>query len=138
MSEVPSAVNSKWVDLRGTETVLLVENEEALLALFQQYLLRLGYTVLTATNGEEGLKVFVEHSAKINVAVLDVSMPIMSGDEALKKMRELKPGLPAILSSGLPNSRTKAGDMGTFFLAKPYSITTLAQAIRKMLDQASS
>jgi two-component system cell cycle sensor histidine kinase/response regulator CckA len=134
MSETPSG-NSKWVDLRGTETILLVENEEALLAVFERFLTNLGYTVLMARNGEEGLKIFSGNPSKIDVAVLDVAMPLMSGDEALKKMRELKPELIAVLSSGLPYSRNMAGDLDTTFLAKPYSITTLAQTIRKMLGQ---
>lgn len=133
MSQTPPPANSRWVDLRGSETVLLVENEEALLAVFERFLSNLGYTVLTAKNGEEGLKVFSENPQRVDIAVLDVAMPLMSGDEALKKMRDLKPDLIAVLSSGLPYSRNKAGDLETTFLAKPYSITTLAQTIRRML-----
>lgn len=96
----------------------------------------LGYQVLTAENGEEGLEVFRVHQEEISAVLLDVAMPQMAGDEAYTRMKEIDPKLKVLLSSGFTNdSRVRktleAGADG--FIKKPYSIAKLSRKIHDVL-----
>jgi CheY-like chemotaxis protein len=127
-------VNDSHETLTGTETVLLVENEPALKTLLQKHLTSLGYSLITAEDGLEAIEIFERDPAKIDAVVMDVNMPRMKGDDALRRMRELKPSIKAILTSAFPDSRNRATELKVSFVSKPFSLTTLAQGIRAVLD----
>lgn len=118
------------------KTVLLVDDEPLLLKTNARFLERLGYKVLMATDGEEALKVFKENADRISLSLLDWMMPRLNGLGAIRKLRELKPDLPVILSSGHPAAEALQ-DLSPGeeirFIQKPYSMKVLRQAIDSVL-----
>ncbi len=129
-------MNAPHEILTGNETILLVENEPALKGLLKKHLASLGYTLLTAEDGAEAVEVFQLEKDRIAAVVMDVNMPRMKGDDALAKMRELKPSVKAVLTSAFPDNRKIANSLNVAFVAKPFSLTTLAQEIRAALGAA--
>jgi hypothetical protein len=120
----------------GSETLLLADDEPTVLRLARTWLERLGYEVITARNGDEAVALHAEHAGRIDLAVLDVTMPGRGGDEALAAMRAREPGLPAILASGnFDPSDASPGAGDAEVLAKPYSRDKLAQLVRAVLDR---
>jgi PAS domain S-box-containing protein len=120
----------------GEGLILIVDDEKAIRITAGKMLESLGYQVLTAENGEEGLEVFRVHQEEISAVLLDVAMPQMSGDEAYTRMKEIDPKLKVLLSSGFTNdSRVRktleAGADG--FIKKPYSIAKLSRKIHDVL-----
>jgi len=121
----------------GKRTILLVEDDEALRTTIQEVLERiLGYTVWVARDGLEGIEVFQENLDRVDLILMDASMPRMNGAEAFERIKELRPGAKAILSSGfsedLGGAEARAhGFLG--FLKKPYTLRELAGAIEKAL-----
>jgi CheY-like chemotaxis protein len=94
---------------------------------------------MEASNGLEAIKVVEKCSDPISLVVLDLSMPVMSGDECLKRLTEIKPDLPVILSSGFNEAeavqRFRAeGIKG--FLQKPYTASRLAESLKQALSRA--
>jgi PAS domain S-box-containing protein len=123
---------------RGTETVLLAEDQAELLALGRNVLTELGYRVLTAQDGAEALKVFADHGEEIALAILDVVMPRIGGIEAARELKRMKPSLAILLTSGYNGPEKYGEEMKAYgFLQKPYQIQTLAQAVRAALAQPS-
>ena len=123
----------------GTGTILVVDDEELLRVTVQVMLTQLGYTVLTAANGAEGLALFREAHGTLDLVILDMIMPVMSGRQAFELMRELDPGVPVLLSSGFSKAEdlqemTRAGLRG--FIMKPYRILELSQAVAQALGRA--
>ncbi len=84
----------------GAETILLAEDEELVCKLTTTILERAGYTVLTATDGEEALRVFEEHADKIDLVLLDVIMPKLGGKAVFERVREKRPRVRVLFSSG--------------------------------------
>ncbi|HEX5222971.1 MAG TPA: PAS domain S-box protein, partial [Verrucomicrobiae bacterium] len=126
-------------DVRGgTETILLVEDEQSLRVLTRDVLTRLGYRVLEATTGVSALDVWKEHRQEIRLLLTDLVMPDgVSGRELAKQLGEADPKLKVIYTSGY--SRDVAGQNfplqdGVNFLSKPFQAAKLAQAIRNCLD----
>ncbi|MBI1751348.1 MAG: response regulator [Acidobacteria bacterium] len=121
--------------------ILVVDDEETVRSVASSTLERCGFTVLAATNGRDGLKAYREHADRIRAVVLDLTMPIMSGDEVLADLRRgPAPGstVPVLLSSGYSSSDVAAGlhRYGTVhFLQKPYNPSDLAQKIRACLGE---
>ena len=87
-------------DITGDGLVLVVDDEETVRRAVKSALQRYGYSVLVAGNGGEGVNLFREIHSELVAVVLDMTMPVMSGEEALRHMRELNPQVPVILSSG--------------------------------------
>ncbi len=124
-------------DLRGTETVLVVEDEESILSLARTILERQGYRVLAALNPAEALELAQGHPERIDLLVTDVIMPGMNGKDLSQKLRDLKPGFKSIFMSGYTAdvfAHHGVLDQGIHFLQKPFSVTTLAQKVREVLD----
>ncbi|MEW6721206.1 MAG: PAS domain S-box protein [Thermodesulfobacteriota bacterium] len=120
----------------GTETVLLADDEESVLAVAHRTLKELGYDVLIARDGEEAVGLF-RRSRKVDLVVLDVVMPGKGGPEAYREMQRDKPGLKAIFMSGYSIDAVLdrlAPDGGHPFLQKPFAPTMLARKIREVLD----
>jgi len=121
----------------GSETILLVEDEESIRTLAEHILKDIGYIVFTARNGEEAIEVFRRHKEKISLAVLDVVMPKMGGKEAFEMMRKENPGLKAIFMSGYSMNVIHDAFViqpDTPFLGKPFVPTVLARKVREVLD----
>ena len=121
----------------GSETILLAEDEEVVLNMGRRILERCGYRVLAARNGREAVELYRRHSAEIDLIVLDVSMPILSGGEVLEQVRGINPAVKLLLASGYAPEGNMAellaaGAQG--FIAKPYRARDLADAVRQALD----
>lgn len=117
----------------GATCVLLVDDEALVRNLGAAILKRLGYEAITAVDGRDGLEKFKAHQGRVSLVILDLQMPDMGGEAVLEKIRELRPGMPIILSSGMPYY--EAGDMPehlrpTGFLKKPYLIATMAEVVK--------
>ncbi|UCH21318.1 MAG: PAS domain S-box protein [Deltaproteobacteria bacterium] len=123
--------------MTGTETVLLVDDEEIVVSVGQQMLKKLGYAVLTASGGKKALDVYKNNKNKINIVILDMVMPNMGGSETFDRLREVNPAIKILLSSGYSITGQAAliiarGCNG--FIQKPFDLKTLSQKIREILD----
>ena len=127
---------------RGTETVLLVEDETAVRELSHRALTRLGYHVLLAASGPEALQVWREHQATIHLLLTDMVMPGgLSGLDLAGRLRQDRPALPVIYCSGYSTDllATKMEiKEGRNFLPKPYSLPALSRIVRTALDERAS
>ena len=122
--------------LCGYETVLLADDEPNLLMMTRKMLERYGYTVLTAHNGVEMLEAFEAHCDAIQVVITDLIMPRMSGLEAIKRIRQCKEDLPAIVMSGYTDNlmdEASIAALGAVFLPKPIHFKKLTETIRTVL-----
>src|SRR6185503_13237293 len=102
----------------------VVDDEEAIRELAQIVLEAAGMTVLSATDGSEGIALFRRNAASIDAVVLDVTMPSMTGDEVLRKIRKTHPRCPVVLSSGFSEydvAGSLLDDPFVLFLQKPYA-----------------
>lgn len=111
--------------------LLIVDDEPALLGLLQRYLERLGYEVDVAGTPEAALAHFESDPGKYACILTDLKLPGMSGEEMLERMRALRPGLRALVSSGLPY-QPRSANFG--FLQKPYLPAMLAEALERVLS----
>ncbi len=121
----------------GNETVLLVEDEEALLALVRRALEAKGYRVLAAHDGLEALDFYRRHSDQISVVVTDMGLPKLGGWEAAQRMKEINKGAKIILASGFlePGRKERLSREGiTHFIQKPYNPNQVLAAIREVID----
>jgi CheY-like chemotaxis protein len=121
----------------GTQTVLLVEDEDALRELAMRLLEGQGYTVLTASNAAEALRLF-EENPSIDVLLTDVVMPGATGPELTKKLIEQRPALKVIYMSGYTEEAIVPYGVlkpGIAFLNKPFTSETLGEKIRDVLDR---
>ena len=122
---------------RGSETVLLVEDEASVRLLIRRILARQGYTVVEAENGEEGLRVWTEQRGRVALVVTDTVMPLMGGREMARRIRESEPGLPIVLMSGYSQDEqgpaTDGDDAG--FVAKPFDVDDFVRTVRRALDR---
>ncbi|MBI5091058.1 MAG: response regulator [Candidatus Hydrogenedentes bacterium] len=121
----------------GSETVLLIDDESLILDVTQKLLDQLGYRTLVAHNGQEALDIARTHAGPIDLALLDMAMPVMGGAETYPQLKRLRPNMKVVICSGLElNAISKAlleaGVSG--FLQKPYQVTLLSQTIRRVLD----
>jgi two-component system cell cycle sensor histidine kinase/response regulator CckA len=123
--------------LRGTETVLLVEDEEPLRRATAEFLTLRGYSVLQARDGLDALSVAKNHGAPIHVTVTDVVMPHMSGGELAKELEMLCPETRVLFVSGYAGQTVldhKVVDVENNFLQKPFTLKQLAGKVRMVLD----
>ncbi len=123
----------------GTETVLLVEDEEVVRTVAQTILERKGYRVLVAGDGHEALEVFRRHRADIALVVLDLAMPKLEGGEVLRDLLREKPDLRVIIATGYVTQpdREHLEKLGaSAFLDKPFRPDDLAACVREVLDRA--
>ena len=116
------------------ESILLADDEPMVRALARNALERQGYTVLLAADGAEAVEVFQREHANLALVILDASMPLMSGQQAFAAIRKLAPQAKVLFASGHPITDIVTDDQRTGFLHKPYTPSTLAAAVQKMLD----
>jgi two-component system cell cycle sensor histidine kinase/response regulator CckA len=123
--------------LHGTETLLLVDDEEIIIDVGKQMLDKMGYEVLLAGSGREAIEIYKDHQDRIDLVILDMVMPGMSGGETFERLREINPGQKVLLSSGYSiNGRaTEIMERGCDgFMQKPFNMIQLSQKIREILD----
>ncbi|MBV9742932.1 MAG: PAS domain S-box protein, partial [Acidobacteriia bacterium] len=111
------------LDRQGAGTVLVVDDEQVVREMASQALERYGYNPLAAEDGARALDIFHRHQDEIVCVVLDLTMPVMSGEEALARMKSLRPNVPVILSSGFNEAQAIERFQGkglAGFLQKPY------------------
>ncbi|MCI0771651.1 MAG: response regulator [Chloroflexi bacterium] len=137
-TERPSGTKSNELP-RGSETVLLVEDEEQVRELAARVLRQQGYTVLQASNGVEALSIASRHAdGEIDLLLTDVVMPLIGGRELSIKLRDIHPNVRVIYTSGYTDEAVIRHGMlkpGTDFVQKPYSLAGLTQKIRSVLDE---
>ncbi len=121
---------------RGTETILLVEDEEQIRTVIRTFLRRLGYQVLEAQNAGEGLLIAEKHPGKIDLLLTDVVMPHMSGVELVRRVASIRPDMKVLCMSGYADEAILTHgflDAGLAFLQKPITSGKLAHKIRAVL-----
>lgn len=124
--------------MRGKETILLLEDQPDLLMLTGEFLGLNGYRVLSASDGDEALRISTAFQGTIDLLVTDIVMPGMDGREFAKRCRALRPGLPVLYVSGYTSDFLEdlAGDES--FIPKPFATEELGLKIRKMLSAAKT
>jgi CheY-like chemotaxis protein len=128
-------------ELRGSGSVLVVDDEEVVRSVAKATLEHYGYQVLEAENGREGVRLFRRRADEISVVLLDMMMPVMGGEEALEAIRVVRPSVPVIGSSGYSETvaQERFGNKGlASFLQKPYSARILAERVKQVLDHHQS
>jgi CheY-like chemotaxis protein len=123
----------------GTETVLLVEDQDGIREVVREYLQGKGYTVLHAIDGEDALKVAGEYKHQIHLLVTDVIMPKIGGQELARRLMPLRPQMKALFMSGHPEHASSGGknlalDENIAVLQKPFQLDTLGRKMRNVLD----
>ena len=123
---------------RGTETLLVVEDEDALRESICEYLRSLGYKVFAAGSGQHALSVVSEYDGKIDILITDVVMPKISGRDLSQMLESLRPDLKTIYMSGYTDDavlRHGIHNLDATFLQKPFSLGTLARKVRETLGE---
>jgi CheY-like chemotaxis protein len=123
--------------MRGSETVLFVEDEQSVRELVREYLGSTGYTVLEAADGVQALKVAAGHPERIHILITDVVMPHLSGPDLAMQLGISRPGIKVLFISGYTDDtvfRHGVLEGGVAFLQKPFNLKALAAKIREILD----
>ena len=121
----------------GSETILLVDDEEMVADIGKDLLEKLGYRVLVAAGGVEAIKLFKRHRNQIDLVILDMIMPDMSGGETFSRMRAIKPNAKILLSSGYSLDRRASAIMKqgcNGFIQKPFNLKKISHKIREILE----
>ncbi|MER3441645.1 MAG: hypothetical protein C4296_09785 [Gemmataceae bacterium] len=134
----PAPATKPKAPQRGCETILVVDDEAMLRNLAQLILMQLGYRVLVAEDGYEALEIYGKHRDDIDLVILDLTMPKLSGRDTLQKLKELDQDARVLISSGYSSDAEllQTLDRGAVvgFVGKPYTPAQLAQAVRQALD----
>ncbi len=134
---VESPESSAKVGESRQETILVVDDEEMILAVSRDLLTELGYRVLTAINGEQALQQFTEQDGAVDLVILDMILPDMDGSAIFDRLRQCAPRVKVLLASGYSaDKRARAIlDRGcNGFIQKPYNLDALARKVREILD----
>jgi CheY-like chemotaxis protein len=132
ITEAPSPEEA--TELRGSGLVLVVDDEAVVRSLAKHALERFGYTVVVAEDGARALDVYRREADRLRCVVLDLTMPVLSGEEALTRMKAIRADVPIILSSGFNEAqavRRFEGKGLAGFLQKPYKAAALVDTVRQ-------
>ena len=124
--------------LRGSEAVLLVDDEDMIVDVGEQLLQKLGYEVLIARSGKEATEIYEKNKDKIDIVILDMIMPDMSGGDTFDRLRKINPYIKVLLSSGysITGHATEILDRGcNGFIHKPFNMKQLSRKLRDILDK---
>jgi DNA-binding response OmpR family regulator len=123
---------------KGDETILLVDDEEAIINFGSEILKRYGYTVITASSGEEALAIYQKRIAEIDLVILDIGMPGMGGYKCLSKIIGINASAKVVVASGysIESQVRETLDAGAArYIGKPYHMTDLLRKVRAVLDE---
>jgi PAS domain S-box-containing protein len=135
-AEIAGTTHTAQVPGGGSETLLLVEDEESVRQLVRDTLEARGYKVIEAENGEAGLRASAAHEGTIDMIITDVVMPGMSGRELAKRVTEARPETKVLYLSGYTEeaiAHEGVLDPGTAFLQKPFTLQVLSRKVREVL-----
>ena len=137
MEETSDVATSGEMPAFGTETILLVDDEESVMELGDQMLTLAGYTVLKARNGKEALEIYLEKRDDISLVILDLIMPVMGGSQCMEEILKVHPKAKILLASGYaadePTKQViEAHAKG--FVVKPFKAKEILRTIRQVLD----
>ena len=121
----------------GSETILIVDDQETIWDFLIEALQMLGYSVLLAENGMDAVEIYEANPGAVDLVLMDMIMPKLGGSQAFVKIREIDPQAKILLSSGFVNEEDiqhllKQGACG--FLSKPHRLPVVVKAIRDVLD----
>ena len=125
----------------GTETILLIDDEEAIRNFASQILVKFGYKVMTASSGEAALDIFKQDSADIGLVILDLGMPGMGGYKCLHEIMVIDPSARVVIATGYSRDTQakNAMDAGACgYIGKPYSTKELLNCVRTAIDQQTA
>ncbi|MCX5811887.1 MAG: PAS domain S-box protein [Proteobacteria bacterium] len=123
--------------IKGTETILLVDDEETIIDVNKDFLELLGYSVIAARSGREAIETYKARAETIDLVILDMIMPDIGGAETFEFLKMVNPDVKAILSTGYSINGQATGIINRgckAFIQKPFTIQTLSQKIREVLD----
>ncbi len=121
----------------GSETILLVDDEESIRVLGKRLLERAGYTVIVAGNGKEALEAYRNNLESVSLILLDLIMPQMGGQQFMERLFEMDPEVKVVIASGYSSDgdENEALDLGARgIVAKPFDVGTLLRTVREVLD----
>ncbi len=121
----------------GSETVLVVDDEVAILNLAETLLGRFGYQVLRAENGEQALAVMADREAPVDLIILDLNMPGMGGHNCLATLLADYPQVPVLVASGYSPDGSDCEPLApgaAGFIGKPYQLKEMLRVVRKIID----
>jgi two-component system, cell cycle sensor histidine kinase and response regulator CckA len=134
----PEEAKQNYRETRGSETILVVDDEEGVREVASQSLIAQGYKVLIAESGAQALEVAAAESGPIHALITDAAMPGMNGPALAKRLRELRPQTRVLYMSGYAEDaalRDETGNHGDAFLQKPFTLDALAQKVRALLSE---
>ncbi len=140
--DLPAQLRPKQISTdeswKGVGAILVVDDEEAVRGLARRMLEMMGFTVLTASDGREGVAVYRSHAEQIQLVLLDMTMPHLDGQETFRELRRLRNDVKVVLSSGY-NEHSAIGQFAgkglVGFIQKPYGYDELKTIVRKVLEQ---
>ena len=129
--------NERDSRLRGTECILMVDDEQCLRDVAQYVLSKMGYKVILAADGESAIELYKKGRHDISLIVLDLIMPGMGGMRCLEQLLKMDPDARIIVVSGYTDEQPPGGFLGIGareFVTKPYDMVGLSKVIRKVMD----
>jgi two-component system, cell cycle sensor histidine kinase and response regulator CckA len=135
---IPDLTVTREMPAFGTETVLLVDDDDRIRETGRQLIEMSGYKVLIAHSGEEALETYTSHRAEISLIILDLIMPGMGGSRCLKELMRIEPNVAVLVASGYSENGLTVGEQiagARGFIRKPYDAKEILGAIRKVLDK---
>jgi CheY-like chemotaxis protein len=125
-------------NLQGNATVMVVDDEEVVRRTTKAALERFGYSVVLTENGREAVDALRQMDGQISLVLLDLTMPVMSGEQALRAIREMRPDIKVILTSGYDEGEALqrfASEKPAGFLQKPFSVRELGERVFEALSK---
>ncbi|MDE3181511.1 MAG: response regulator, partial [Acidobacteriota bacterium] len=123
---------------RGTETILVVEDEDSVRQVLGKILAGMGYQVITAPKGDEALQICEQHKHAIHLMLTDIAMPRMKGQELAHRVAKIHPETKVLFMTGYAGNKVGAIDVletGSYFLSKPFTAEALGQMVRRILSR---
>jgi two-component system cell cycle sensor histidine kinase/response regulator CckA len=134
--DVLEEVIAPEIPARGSETILLIDDEAMILDVGKEILTQLGYSVITADSGQTALTIYAQNMQRIDLVVLDMIMPQMGGSETFDRLLKLNPDVKVLLSSGYSMDGQAAGILSRGcrgFIQKPFTLNDLSKKLREIL-----
>jgi CheY-like chemotaxis protein len=134
--EVQKTIEAPDYIIKGTGTILLVDDEEMVLEVGERFLKVMGYQVLTAREGKEAIEVYKKHQEIIDLVLLDIIMPNMKGGEVFDRLKNINPNIKVLLLSGysIDGEASQILERGcSGFIQKPFDMNQLSKSIGALL-----